>query len=201
MKKRKTVVDFRLLCFSKGQLIENTDVVKFYRNSLKNSICVEQNIKNCFENKVVINSQCLFDNQEIENDEDIETFSLFVNMLPRGTDVTLKPHPREKSLYRYDRFNWNILSNISYTQEEIFSGLQVKPKMVVGITSSTLINLHALFGIKTISLAKIFLKKNIPEGIRKDIIDFIKLYHNTVDMPENEMELKKLVEDVFNKRS
>lgn len=199
MERRKTIIDFRLLCFSEGQLVENTWVAQFYRNALLRSTAVGQDIKNYFTDRVVVNSQCFFDNKEIMDDEDIETFGLFADLLPQNIEVTLKPHPREKTLDRYAQFNWKIIPNISYTQEEIFAGLQANPKMVVGITSSTLINLHALFGVKTISLAKIFLKKNLPKGVRKDTNDFIKMYEKIVEMPKDEIELKKIIEEILDR--
>lgn len=200
MKKRETLIDFRLLCFSKGELVENSWVSEYYKNALVRTARLEQGVYCYYMDKIIINSQCLFDNKEIAANEDIDTFEVLSKLLPENIEVTLKPHPREKSLDRYAQFNWRLVPNINCTQEEIFAGLQVNPKMVIGITSSTLVNLHALFGIKTISLAKLFLKRNLPEGIRKDTSDFIKMYKNIVEMPEDEAELKQIIAPLLDRR-
>ena len=197
----KMVIDFRLLKCIDGKYIPNGYVPDYYKIILEEGSNIDNTLLQEYSCDVLINSQCLFDNHEIEGMQDINTFKAFNDLLPENIVVTLKKHPREKSIYRYEGFNWNIMENCDYTQEEIFSKLKVKPKLLVGITSSTLINSSILFGINSISLAKLFIKQGLPKGIQADVKDFISNFENILLFPNNEDELQQMIENTFRGRS
>ena len=189
-------IDNRILSFKNDKLVCRRDIAKLYVDSFKNQK-LEKNVLEAFNGKIIINSQCLYDNHEIFGNQDIDTYRILYDALgDKNQEVLLKPHPRELSLNRYDEFKWKIWNYPSITQEEIISNLEISPRAVIGITSSTLINLNALFGIKTISLAKIFSKFSLPEGMRKDVEDFIILNEDFVLMPSNSDELVRMLDNI-----
>jgi len=186
-------IDNRLFYFDKGRITVKRDIAYYYESVYKSTDKqINEELLKKFESKIIINTQCLYDSKEIEGNQDIETFRQLDKVLcftGKKERVLVKPHPRELSLDRYSVFGWDFLKECKYTQEEIIAKVSKKPLCVIGLTSSSLVNLNALFDIKTISLAKLFLKTDLPTGMKKDVEDFISLYGDIVEMPESEKDL------------
>ena len=140
----------------------------------------------------------MFDNREISGEQDILVWEGLERCFTKEQkkNVIVKVHPREVSVNRYDRFGWKFVENCTYSQEEIIANLRIRPKCVIGITTSTLLNISALFGIKSISLVKLFMKQDIPQGSRRDCADFLKLCGDMVLTPADESELKRILEEL-----
>ena len=194
LKRKNAVYDFRLLKNNNGKYILNEKISNYYVSTFHTNITNE--ISSKFSEAVVVNTQCLFDNKELNKEEDLQVWKILHEQIPDETKILIKPHPREVSLYRYSFLNWDIITNLSVTQEEILASLEIKPKCIIGITSSTLINTRALFNIRTISLAYFLLKQDIPKGLQKDVKDFIRMYDGIVDMPKTKDELRKIIMEV-----
>lgn len=187
--------DFRLLKKSGSGFIKNLGVGKYYAEAFKLYPCNDKGLLSKFEDSVVVNSQCLFDNKEINGIQDINVYDLINTCINQRVKVVLKAHPRETSIKRYKDFEWDIVETKGVTQEAIFANLLKKPKCVVGITSSTLINTSVLFGIKTISLAYFFLNEDISESLRKDVLDFIEMFSHIVCIPKSIEELNSCINE------
>ena len=197
LKKKNLFLDFRILTYGSRGLMKNNIAAEYYANTLKNNLTLfaMTDLDVRFSDAVVINTQCMAENNMVFHDEDRILYEKFNNLLKAyGQKIVLKPHPRELNLKKYEAFDWDICRNNTITQEETFANMTGQPKMVVSIFSSTLVNIQALFGIRTVSLAKLFLKEELPYETQKVVRDFINLFSNVVEMPENEKELIRIMD-------
>ena len=199
--KTNRIIDQRILTKNEFGYVRNEIIADEYEQVLsKGGSPLSKDIIDYFSGKVLLNTQCLYDNKQIDGEQDLNALQHLHDVLGdnRNKDVIIKPHPRELSLDRYTRFpEWKVMSEINITQEEIFSKLKIKPKMIIGIHSSTLINLKALFGIETISLVNFFEKENITSGEKKICKDFIKEFDGFVRCPKTDEELKNIVKNII----
>ncbi len=202
LKKTNRCIDQRILLYKKGNKFEQNKVVaKKYQEILAESEeTLASYIIDAFSGNIVLNTQCLFDNKEINGEQDLNVLRVLKRTLMEVSDrVVIRPHPREASLDRYNEFCWDVIAGVSITQEEIFSKLEKKPKMIIGIYSSTLINLKALFGVDTISLVYFYRNEDISDGEKKSCDDFINTFGNYIMMPKNEEELKWCIYNIIKK--
>lgn len=198
LKRRGLYIDFRIMNIKSKTLISNPDVSTYYEQSFKRADKkIDKYLRSLFSDKIIINTQCLYDNKEIDGEQDINVWKKLYDALEGlNGDVIVKLHPRELSIERYKEFPWEIAPDCEFSQEEIIATSNIKPKCIVGITTSTLINISALFGIKTISLARLFLKEIIPDSSKRDCEDFIKLANNLVLIPHDENELRQAIKEI-----
>ena len=197
LKKKKLLVDFRILTYGARGLVKNNVAAEYYTKTLKKdlNLLAMKDLDAQFSDAVVINTQCMAENNMVFHNEDTILYEKFSNLLKAyGQKIALKPHPRELNLKKYEAFDWDICRDNTITQEEMFASMTGQPKMVVSIFSSTLVNIQALFGIRTVSLAKLFLKEDLPYETQKAVQDFVNLFSNVMEMPENEEELMRIMD-------
>lgn len=187
-------IDNRLMKFKRKKLEIDRNLAELYKNSLKTKDCyTSSGEKDILNGCVLINTQCFYDNNMIDSDQDISVLKILDNILKKDYQykkVVFKTHPREKSLERYNEFEWTHFNDNGRSQEEILANIYNKPSIIIGITSSTLLNLKALFDIPTLSLAYFFLDKNLSNGVRQGVLDYIHLAKDIVLLPKNEEELR-----------
>lgn len=143
-----------------------------------------------FEKSVLINTQPLNRFNVIDGNVDFKIYSKTIEILKSlNLPVIIKPHPREPDYKKYEKFGCIVFNDNSYTQESILANLSSKPKCVISIFSSTLLNATGIFKVPAISLAKIILKENIDELFSKQLKDYIDRYKDLIFFPDSYKEL------------
>lgn len=194
------IIDQRILTKNKQGYVRNEELAKEYSCVLSESgNDLSQDVVDDFSNKILLNTQCLYDNKGINGEQDLNTLQHLYDVLgDRNREVVIKPHPRELSLDRYNRFpEWKVITGVSITQEEIFAKLKVKPKAIIGMYSSTLINLKALFGVETISLANFYEREDISSDEKEICVNFVREFDGFVRCPKTDKDLKELIKGIY----
>lgn len=199
LKKHGCLLDLRIFKYSKGKLERNTDISNEYISQFRiRGINQRKNGWACFENAVIINSQCLVENGITDGVIDLEIYKRVVQVLEEfKLKITIKTHPREQNPEKYLFSNkTTVFQDSTVSQETIISCCNCPPICVLSIFSSTLLNAKGLFDIPSISLAKIALKYNITSVFRKQLSDFIKQYSAILYFPDSYEDLKQLVHSI-----
>ena len=177
---------------TKNELISNEVSVKYYKTVI-HRLGIRENIEqlSIYENAIVVNTQPFYEYNQVFEDEDIQIIQRLCELCAqKGIKVVLKPHPREKNIDRY-----NILKNCwiddrkGITQESIISQLTIKPKAIVGFSSTTLISERVFDEIPAISLIRCVNIQNIETKMRADFIDFERNFKRFASFPQNWEEL------------
>lgn len=177
---------------TKNELISNEVSVKYYKTVI-HRLGIRENIErlSIYENAIVVNTQPFYEYNQVFEDEDIQIIQRLCELCAKkGIKVVLKPHPREKNIDRY-----NILKNCwiddrkGITQESIISQLTIKPKAIVGFSSTTLISERVFDEIPAISLIRCVNIQNIETKMRADFVDFERSFKRFASFPQNWEEL------------
>lgn len=197
LKEHHALIEFTL--FSRDGMKPNQDVIDWYRLIL-NDGATTCDTRSCslYEDAVVINTQPYFDEGQIENNEDLELINQVCRLCKdKGLRVVLKPHPREKSIGRYDAIeNCIVDTNAALSQESIIASCKVKPRILLGLSSTTLVSLNLFYGIKTVSLVRCMPCNKLGKMMRTDLSRFEKTFSNTVCSPRNLQELGDVLETI-----
>lgn len=163
-------------------LTQNDVAIEYYKKTLTAVQHREYGQIKAYERAVVINTQPYFEMGQMRNDLDVEAIKFICDECKKqNCAVLLKPHPREKNLERYAGIeNLVIDTNKEESQESIIASLHVKPAVVIGFTSTTLVSLKVLFDVNTISLAPCFIKQKVGPRLREDCKDFYKTFSKSV---------------------
>lgn len=144
----------------------------------------------------MVNTQCLAENKITDGHLDLNLYEKVVDIAREiGLSVVLKPHPRELNVEKYKRLRIKLIPSDT-AQEAILANLEEKPKCIVSIFSSALLNAWGLFDIPAISLAKIMLKEEINEEFRRQLMDFIKQYNGVFLFPESYEKFKNAIQSL-----
>lgn len=186
-----SVVDFRIFnrkkCKNKFMYEPKQDILFYYLELFKKiSDKIPEEITALFENKILINTQCLKECSMTNGVVDFEIIKDLVNGLRRlDFEVVIKTHPRELDTEKYHSLNCVVYSDTSYSQESIIAGTSKKPICVVSFCSSTLLNLSGVYKIPAISLAKVLRNNStINKTLVRDLIYYEKVLKNCIFFPE-----------------
>ncbi len=182
----------------KYKLIRNEKMSKYYEEVFKKfgSNIPREKLK-IFENSALINTQPLNSNNISDGIVDFEAYRKVIESLKSlNINVVIKPHPRELDYKKYEEFNCNIFNDNTYSQEAILANLDRKPKCIISIFSSTLLNATGIYGIPAISLAKIILKEKINDVFVEQLKDFINRYKDLFFFPETYEELSEYLREL-----
>ncbi len=113
-----------------------------------------------YENAIVFCPSPLFEGGFLKYRQDVEIYKKIKDILGCSEKFIVRPHPREKDKGVYAVLDCTIDEGWGRSLEEVLAGLDRKPKYIIGDSSSVLVNVRALFGIKTISINKL-LDKNV----------------------------------------
>lgn len=178
--------------FRSADMNTNDIAVKYYKKVLMESQKSGINsAPSYYEDALVINTQPYFDEGQLEKENDIELIKQICLMCAeKGIKVVLKPHPREKNIKRYnDIENCIVDRNFSASQESIISNLKIKPRLVVGLCSTTLVSLRLFYGIGTASVLHCIGTEGMGKKMNNDLLRFEKVFGNIIDCPSNIEEL------------
>lgn len=184
----------------KGKMLEqNSTIIPYYVEAFKQQGFMSDKILK-YEHAVIVNTQCLSEGNITNGVVDLEVYKSLTKIInDLGYKIILKPHPREKDIEKYQKLRWELTNDISLTQESILACLENKPKCIISIYSSTLLNARGLFGIPAISLAKLMLEKQISKSLRIELNRYIKMYNSVIYFPSTKLELKNIIRDIMEK--
>ena len=174
----------------------NEDAKKYYIYGFEKSVDMsDRNDLLELKDSILINTQCLQENQIISNDIDFQLYREIVKCLQKKKiKVVIKPHPRELNPGKYKEIGAYIISS-SVTQESLLSYTEYNPKCIISIFSSTLLNAKGLFGVPSISLAKIVAEMDISSVLKTELFEYYEQYKDIIAFPES---MNKLLEYIDN---
>lgn len=195
IRKHERLIDFRIFKGEGSHLERNALAASFYEEEFrKHATTTGLRDTEAFEDAYLINTQCFAENKMTDGIVDLKMYAAVTKLIQSiGGKIVLKPHPRELNLEKYKTLGLNVYSNNTYPQEVIIAGLDRKPKCIISVFSSTLLNAHGLFGIPAVSLAKLMLKENISSVFAGQLKAFIKQYRNVFIFPESYEELEEIL--------
>lgn len=191
---------YRIMLAKRGEYIENILFVKRGKSFVQNRRAISyfkkilekaaniydlSSYKN-YENSVIICTQTYGEQGRILKNDDIEVLKRLCRaMQGQGWNVIVKPHPREKNMNKYETLECEIDRNSSVPLESIFAGLSVKPRCVVGITTTTLVTAKLFWNIPAISIAKLINPDAYTKKIVGEVDSFCKIFGNMLEIPED----------------
>ena len=102
-----------------------------------------------------------------------------------GYRIIIKPHPREKNIDKYIKLGCEVDIRNDVPLESILAGLDVKPKCIVGITTTTLVTAKLFWNIPAISMAKLINRDSYGKEIVGEIDNFCKIFGTIIQIPDN----------------
>lgn len=134
----------------------------------------------------LINTQCLLENSLTDGISDFQIIKEVCSKLcTKGYRIIIKPHPREKSIEKYEELHATVIKDNSIPQEAMIANAVEKPKFILGFNSSSLLNAYGLFEIQVISLANMLKDKNgVSKKYKKDLKKYIKRYKDYFAFPK-----------------
>ena len=194
------IIDNRL--FSKTEsgfrdcFVRNQEVSSYYEKIYEDiAKKIPRDKIDVFESAIIINTQCLKENNITDGKVDFEIYENLVQKLTvLGLIPVVKPHPRELVVDKYNRMECIPFLDTTYSQESLIAGTRKKPVCIISIFSSTLLNAKGIFGIPAISLAKIIRdKKKINKTFKKQLDDYIDQYEGVFEFPSTIDETVKII--------
>ena len=188
LKNNNKIEYFTLFTKKEQKLEDNKEVQKLYSDTIKTM----SERRNDFSplnlnNSVVINTQTFVNDGQISKKEELRLLKLVVEECNRkDIKVFIKPHPRDDKLDRFKELNAELITLDNIPQEELFA--QIKPRAVVGFTTTSLVTAVKLFGIKAISLNNL-IRENTGLDMSRDIKNFNKYFNDDVNIVSSEKEL------------
>ena len=166
-----------------GMLNENTDVTRYYRKVLSDSVST---ITISDKPYILLLTQPFELKEEIAAQNEVNAaFNLVAKRYREaGFYIFVKPHPREKKemLDEYKNSGYTLIDQ-SMPIERMLNCLTTKPNCVIGALSTALVTSSVLCNIPAISIARIVASKASP-AYRKQVKTFEKRYGNVVSFIE-----------------
>lgn len=166
LKEKGLYLDCRLLIKdNKGSYIPNNEIIKCYKQSIKNYSKENQiDISRFNGNYVIINTQ---PNTKNYMNNIIECTNY---LKEKGYKIIIKPHPREINNYDFLCDDKISVYKEPFSQESILSSINNKPRFIIGYYSTTLLTARIIYGIKTFSLDDMIVKYEQIEDMEKEIM-------------------------------
>ena len=195
LKEKGYYIDCNLLKIrNDGVCVPNGKMPKYFKNAIENFSKGYVYSLKLDRDYVLINTQPL--EEYSYSGEDIQ-FNILKECIPifkeAGYFVVLKPHPREIDTEKYNHLNIQILEHNNISQECLLCKIK-KPKYIVSCCSTTLVSAYLFWGIKAISLAKLFMKNdNVSKYYESVLHKFEIAFQEMLFFPEDYNEVKKIL--------
>lgn len=185
-----------------SRLEPNQEIISYYVNAFEMQGSIHDEAMR-FEGSIIINTQCLAEGNITDGVIDLKVYKILADCIDDlGEHIVLKPHPRERDIEKYEKLGWDLIHDLSIPQESILANLDRKPKCIISIYSSTLLNAYGLFGIPAISLAKMMLQEDVSKTLKKELKRYIKMYEGLFYFPEDKEGLREIIKGILkNSRS
>jgi hypothetical protein len=183
LKKQGRLLMYTLFLENKGKLILNNEVIPYYKRVFeKQSEKLIRLNRNYYENAFVINTQPLFEDENVMELDQTVWKELADLLRSKGFRVIIKPHPREKQISRYEMLGVEIDKYPSIAQETLLSEANIKPLAIFGFFSTVLLTAKLLWNIRTVSVSDCIEKERLPKFYQKDMINFNKKFGAYVEI-------------------
>ena len=163
------IKDFNLFKLDrKGVYQKNGQLESYYKEALRSNINILTRIDQYtqYQNAVVLALQGYHLEKKILQDEDLKVLEMVCLFFRRkGYSLVIKPHPREADIKRYGKLQCYIDLEQSIPLEIILEVLPVKPKCIVGITTTALITGSLFYSIPTISVMDLLDRNQVTEDL------------------------------------
>lgn len=199
--KRKSSDIFLTLFTKSRHLTENGTAIDLYKYILsEEKICLSDDISKLYEDAVVINLQTFYDEGEIENNEDIQIISDIVDIcIKLGKMPIIKLHPRDMNKSRILELNKGIVDSSNISQESIINSLNIRPCVLIGFTTTTLLTAKLFWDIETISISGILGKNNSNRRLHAHIDDFRQVFQDIVVFTDDYVDFENKLSEIINK--
>ena len=147
---------------------------------------------------VLLNSQPFM--EEIGYTDDIICYKKIREICEsHGLKLVVKPHPREKRIDRYISAGIKLDdADKGLSQEILLASASVKPFMMIGFFSTSLILANLYYNIPIMCLSKLENFESIP-GYGEDIANFMKTFSKLLIVPQTYMDVEKTIERMLTK--
>lgn len=190
LRKRGQLEAYQTLIREDGRLIPNQRALPDYRYAAGKG-GVNQSGQE-YEGAVVINADLLSQIGIIRNDADIPIYEELCRKLHnKQIPVLLKPHPRCRQPEKYRELLCTLETESKEAQESIFAKLMQKPRMVVGVDSTSLVTASVMFGIRSASIIQLFPPGSFTEHRRFRV--FQQAFEEVLEFPKTMEELLELI--------
>lgn len=200
LRRKGLVKNFNLfLIDAKGSLYRNPQIAKYYPQVIREYFREKDRVSICqkYENAVMIVLQKYHVENKIRNDEDLHILRKICKYLTeKGEHVIVKPHPRELEHGRYMELGCEIDPDSGIPAETIFETLSIKPKCIIGITSTVLVTGPFFWNIPAISMLNLFDPKQIETELRSEFRTFNKRFSAYVYAPKTIEEFKEVYKGI-----
>ena len=188
-------IDCNLLKIRDDKVCEpNGSMPKYFKNVIEDS-SKDIVLNHGFDrNYVLINTQPMeeysYSGEDIQLDILKQCIPIFQEA---GYSVVLKPHPRERDIEKYKHLNILVLEYNSISQESLLCKIR-KPEYIVSCCSTTLVSTHLFWGIKAISLTKLFINNGTILKSYEDIFyRFEVAFQKMLIFPDDFEQLREIV--------
>ena len=192
LRKRLAISEEYFTLFDKeGDMILNQDVLDYYKRSLETILPNSLNIK---VPGVLFMTQPLVEDGHI-NVEDMESF--YDNLIIFcGKELYIKVHPRDKTTPNIQSISKYIVDDHGLNAEEFYSAICVKPKLVIGFHSTSLITLNLFFGANVMSLNHTIVDRIQGKYLKESFENFERLFGKYVKVLDSFAELQQEIDQL-----
>ncbi|MFR9607653.1 MAG: polysialyltransferase family glycosyltransferase [Rikenellaceae bacterium] len=166
-----------LFSYRKGVLQENNNIIPYYRDAIEissSNILVDLSM---FENSIVICTTAWM-RHLVKNNIDTDLVLKIVEFLSSNNiKFVIKLHPRDvwgKDIY--SRYSDNIFSLSNVSTESILASLSVKPKAIVGFSTTALVTANIFWNIPVINIAEMLDKEMLSSTYKDEVTDFNRIF-------------------------
>lgn len=190
--KRKGYISEFLLLNSNGKLVVNQQVVNCFKQVLLFGD-KESNSRE-YEQAIVFCPSLLYEAGYLKARQDIEIYKRIQDIIGKEEKYVLKPHPREKNTNPYTELHCFIDNNYSESIESKLAKLNRNSKLIVGDSSTILVNAKVLFGINTISINRLISPENLAD--KKYFDGFNEKFEDLIFIPNTYEELEGFLSNI-----
>lgn len=139
-----------------------------------------------YQNSIIICTQPYGEQKRILHNADIVVIRKLCEMAQENNQhVIIKPHPREKHLEKYQGFGVEIDMRNSVPLEFVLAGIKIKPKFILGITTTTLVTGKLLWNIPCISLVNLISRVDCTKDFAGEANNFCRVFSDIVEIPKD----------------
>lgn len=192
LRRRDELIDNTIFIKKGEHLFKNKRAISYFKYVLQRTKDIyDYTAYEDYQNSVIVCTQTYGEQGRILNEADIHTLERLCRVLQKkGYQVIVKPHPREKDIDKYARMGWRVDTRNDVPLESILAGLDVKPKCIMGITTTTLVTAKLFWGISTVSIARLIARDSYTKEIADEINNFCKIFENIIQIPHSYEKIK-----------
>ena len=185
--KHRSFLCSKLFLENKGKLTTNEIIIPYYKNAIKDYSLKNVNFIGFLPNTVLICTTA-WNRDQITEDEDVNTIKSIADILiTEGYNVIFKPHPRDNN-FEILYSDYPVMNNANQSIESLLFNSDVMPVAVISISSTILVTIQLLFGLKCFDISKLLNVSKIGNYVH-EITDFQNTFGGMIQEPASINEL------------